>query len=203
MNDEIGELEPLTPFHLIQGRTVEAMPPLMTDDLSEPLFKTHEDLNCQYSQLSSLICKFNKLWRDDYLTALRERHYGSSPAISKNTINIGDVVIVHCDKQRANWPLGKIIEIIDSKDNVIRMVKLKLKDKELIRSIDKLVPLEINNITLENNNVPLEINNAVSDADNGIETEVENELNLPIRKTREASKKASQYRQDLIKYNLI
>ena len=64
------------------------MPPLVFDEIDSLLYKNHSELGNQYNLISSLINKFNKLWENNYLTALRECHYGSSSAVSNNKINM-------------------------------------------------------------------------------------------------------------------
>ena len=51
--------------------------------------------------------------------------------------------LVSPDSHRAHWPLGRVIEVYPSKDGQIRSVKLQVGDKQLVRPVVKLCPLEL------------------------------------------------------------
>ncbi|GFY54491.1 DUF5641 domain-containing protein [Trichonephila inaurata madagascariensis] len=44
-----------------------------------------------------------------------------------------------------NWPLGKIIGMFPGKDGCTRVVKLKTTGGEIVRPVQRLFPLELNN----------------------------------------------------------
>jgi hypothetical protein len=64
----------------------------------------------------------------------------------ENTIQIGDVVIVHTDnKKRVLWPLAKVIELYRSEDGLVRSARILTKTGTTNRPITKLYPLEMAN----------------------------------------------------------
>ena len=135
--------EPLTPSHLLYGRRIEAMPPLVLEDESDPSYRDHDQLNEQFSLLSCIISEFEKIWRQQYIISLRERHYGSSKAIELNKLNVGDVVLVQTDSPRGNWPLGRIVQLRPDSEGVVRSVDVYSKGHVSTKTVDKLIPLEV------------------------------------------------------------
>ena len=135
--------EPLTPSHLLYGRRIEAMPPLVFEDESDPSYMDHNQMNEQFSLLSCIISEFEKFWRQNYIISLRERHYGSNKAIEFNNLNVGDVVLVQVDSPRGSWPLGRIVQLRPDSEGVVRSVDVYCKGHVSTRTVDKLIPLEI------------------------------------------------------------
>ena len=57
---------------------------------------------------------------------------------------MGDIVSLVCpENQRAHWPLGLVIEVYPGKDRQVHSVKLQVGDKQLVRPVVKLCPLEL------------------------------------------------------------
>ena len=80
------------------------------------------------------------------MTSLRnqkQRYRGSKVA--------DDIILIHEDESpRQNWKLGRIVELIISKDNVVRAAKVIVGSRKILeRPINKLYPVE-NGKTLEN-----------------------------------------------------
>ncbi|GFT79932.1 DUF5641 domain-containing protein [Nephila pilipes] len=42
-----------------------------------------------------------------------------------------------------NWPLGRVIEMFQEKDNIERVAKLRVSNGEIIRPIQRIYPLEL------------------------------------------------------------
>ena len=64
--------------------------------------------------------------------------------VQKDSLSVGDLVLVHDPNNiRGQWPVGRVVEIMKSSDNVPRVVKLALSKGrgELVRAISSLVPL--------------------------------------------------------------
>ena len=64
-------------------------------------------------------------WQDEYLKALQERH--QKPEDSGQTLpDIGNIVLVADDNNpRPKWNLGRIIDVIKGKDDVIQGHKIR------------------------------------------------------------------------------
>ena len=135
--------EPLTPAHLLYGRRIEAMPPLIFEDESDPSYVDHDWLNRQFSLLSCIISKFERVWKQEYIISLRERHYGSSKAKELNNLRVGDVVLLQIDSPRGDWPLGRIVKLRSDSEGVVRSVEVYCKGHVSVRTVEKLIPLEI------------------------------------------------------------
>ena len=73
-------------------------------------------------------------WTKDYLLSLRE-YTTSHKAKGSQQPSINDIVIIYDEKQpRQRWRLGKIIELVKSKDKNIRSAKVLIgRTKMLLR----------------------------------------------------------------------
>ncbi|XP_006814415.1 uncharacterized protein LOC102802616 [Saccoglossus kowalevskii] len=96
LDDNVG----LTPNHLLHGRQVTALPYINVSDeeIYDPSYTQHEEINDRYKHLSRLHVQFWTRWSTEYLTALRERHTTSGS--KHNTIRVGEVVIIHSDTEK-------------------------------------------------------------------------------------------------------
>lgn len=57
---------------------------------------------------------------------------------------VGDIVLVVDDKKkRVEWPMARIIELFPGKDKEIRVARIKTKHGERIRSLQRLVHMEL------------------------------------------------------------
>ena len=132
---------PLTPSHLMYGRTRKTLPRLTTNAIQTSV----DTLQNQASRISNVL-NHNKLrWKHEYLTALRERHLSNQKPNIQQTINVGDIVIVHTDnKKRLEWPLAKVLKLSQGNDGYIRSAQIKMQNGVTQRPIVKLYPLEIN-----------------------------------------------------------
>ena len=56
---------------------------------------------------------------------------------------IGDVVLIKEDLPRGSWKLGKIVQLIPSRDKEVRAAKVQLASKKIFsRALNQLYPLE-------------------------------------------------------------
>ncbi|XP_068236912.1 uncharacterized protein [Palaemon carinicauda] len=138
--------EALTPSMLIYGRNV-CISPLNNLANDDPDFTSSSDLRTQYLRLSSVLRKFENSWKRDYLVSLRERHNNSSNNLSAS-VKVGDIVMVDLEDHlgkgyRSLLSLGKITQLFPSSDGVIRSVEVKVNNKLYMRSITKIVLLEV------------------------------------------------------------
>ena len=149
MSETVNEPGPLTPNHLLQGSPIEPIPSsVKMDQLKDPDFVLKAETNLKevrsrFNQINKLLKQWNATWHNDYLTSLREHHYGGSHNVTPCKLKVGDIVLIVDDMPRAAWPLGKIEAIMPDKAGTVRLVKVLSKGKISLRTIDKLVPLEI------------------------------------------------------------
>ena len=137
-------LEPLTPNHLICGRRINNFPPLLTsNDDYNPTVNVSGDLRCSFFELSKLIKRFESIWNTEYLSSLRERYYGSSSPTNISSLRVGDVVIVQNEHNRQHWPLGKVLKLHSDSSGIVRSADVFCRGKTTIRTLEKLIPLEV------------------------------------------------------------
>ena len=90
--------------------------------------------------MQELVRHFWKRWLREWLPGLNRRKKWYK---DREDIKVGDVVIVmSADTPRGKWPLGRVLECIPGKDGHVRVVKLRVGDSILTRSITKVCPLE-------------------------------------------------------------
>ena len=82
-------------------------------------------------------------WTKEYMRGLRERHNMKKRSESCS-LTKGDVVIIRGDeKDRNQWKLGIIVELIEGVDGIVRAARLRAGKNHLERAIQHLYPLEL------------------------------------------------------------
>ncbi|GFS48696.1 histone H3.3 [Trichonephila clavipes] len=133
-SEDPNDLTPLTLSMFIQETRTVGVPDL------DNLDKINISKGQQYQQ--ALRDNLRKRFRDEYLSMLVQRPNRSEA----REVKLGDIVIVVSDtKKRLDWPLGKIIGMFPGKDGCTRVVKLKTTGGEIVRPVQRLFPLELNN----------------------------------------------------------
>ncbi|XP_055012690.1 uncharacterized protein LOC129409784 [Boleophthalmus pectinirostris] len=113
-SDDVDDLEPLTPNHLLLLKGKPALPPGMFHK---------EDL---YSK---------RRWRE-YLPLLQERQKWLE---KKRNVKEGDIVLIVDERApRGSWLMGKVEKTIPDAQGFVRRVLVKTKTNTLERPIDKL-----------------------------------------------------------------
>lgn len=104
----------LVPSHLLLGHRLEPVPPIDCSELLDnPTFmERSQQLRDLFNALNNLLKRWNQVWKDNYLTALHEHHYGANEAKNATSLKSGDIVIIEADGPRSAWPLAKLISII-------------------------------------------------------------------------------------------
>ena len=142
----------LTPNHLLFGRTLDF------ENASNDIAEIPScELPSKLKHVTIILSHFWKRWRDEYLIELRE-HDRYTRSKHTNGIDIGDVVIIKEEqKSRGMWTVGRVEELLFSKDKLVRGAKVRYinNEKEYVisRPINKLYPVEykesnINNIDI-------------------------------------------------------
>ena len=58
-------------------------------------------------------------------------------------VQVGEIVaVISPDTTRGNWPLGRILEVYPGTDGRVRVAKVQVGEGTLVRSVNKLCPLE-------------------------------------------------------------
>ena len=146
----------------------------MKPEVSEDIYVANdaEELTRRATYLKTLLQRFWQRWKSDYLSELREHHRytckkSSSPAVqfkcssSSPAVQLGDLVFLKEDNMKRNrWKLGKVEELIVSKDSVVRGAVIRISRSGnpsvlLRRPLQLLYPLEVQS----------QMKNTLSDAD--------------------------------------
>ncbi|XP_065063348.1 uncharacterized protein LOC135689914 [Rhopilema esculentum] len=142
--DEV-EVYPLTPFHLMYGHRLSQL----ADDLDINDLDLEESSSAYSKRFCYLIKKLSHFagrWRREYLTELREFHRNNRNG--EIIVSVGDIVLVQEEHVKRNsWKMGKIVELVQGKDGVVRGAKVKVcgsgKSEILSRPLQKLFPFEL------------------------------------------------------------
>ncbi|CAL1671955.1 unnamed protein product [Lasius platythorax] len=131
--EEGEETMPISPAMFISDIRENKIPDL------DQIDKSHFAKRLRYRQ--RLKEELRKRFRIQYLGQLARRNKQKKPT---RTVEIGDLVLIGNDLQkRLDWPLAKVEEVFPGKDGHVRVVRLKTAKGELIRPIQRLIPLEV------------------------------------------------------------
>ena len=125
---------PLTPNHFLHGQVGGMFAPEMDKEESYNPKK-------RWRRIQELIRHFWRRWMTEWVPSLSGRKKWFK---ERKNLQVGDIVLlVSPENQRAQWPLARILETYPGKDGFVRSVKVQVGDKQLIRPIVKLCPLEL------------------------------------------------------------
>ena len=145
LND--SRLDPLTPNHLIMMKS-NCTTPAPGSFAKEDVFARK-----RWRQVQFMTGVFWSRWRSEYLLNLQHRQKWT---MEQRSMKIGDIVVIRDDNvYRGEWKLGKVVEVLGSKDHT-RRVKILVGDREqfhkkktyLERPVHKLVLLVENSTEL-------------------------------------------------------
>ena len=102
------------------------------------------------AHLNKLLSDFWNRWQAEYLLELRDSHRYVGKTSDKDSVHVGDVVLVHDTKPRGFWKLARITKLVSGQDGHVRGAELKVaspgkKAHTLKRPLQRLYPLEIPN----------------------------------------------------------
>ena len=129
------ELAAITPNHILTMKSKVVLPP--------PGVFSEADLYCKrrWRAVQYLADQFWKRWRREYLSTIQSRQKWKEV---KRNVRVNDIVLLKDeDLKRNQWPLGRVVETINSDDGLVRTVKVKVANgkEPLVRSVVKLVVL--------------------------------------------------------------
>ena len=150
IGDDIHSTIALTPAHFLTLNPRIGIPnfeQINADDQDyNPEMSSAERLLRKWNKGLKILNQFWKSWRDDYLLSLRERtqvKMKESRSKSKFLPSLGDVVLIKDDLPRGKWRIGKLHELIISRDGEVRSAKVLLPSQKLIgRPLNLLFPIE-------------------------------------------------------------
>ena len=132
VSDDINDSAPLTPNHLLLLAECPSVPP--------GVFTETDVYKRRWRCVQHFANEFWRQWLKQYLPELHKRSKWLQP---KRNFIVGDLVLVTEENTpRGVWPLGLITETFESKDGLVRSVKVKTRSSYLQRPVTKLVLLE-------------------------------------------------------------
>ena len=147
-NSKNDELNVITPNHFLKpGDSFQSLiisennlTDVNVDDSKDAIVSSIEYRDVMFD-------KFRKLFMEEYLLNLRDRHsfsYSVDDLSQSKYLRLGALVIMKSPvKARPFWTYAKIIEFIPSSDGLVRSVKVLRKGNVVTTSIANLFPLEL------------------------------------------------------------
>ncbi|GFY38886.1 integrase catalytic domain-containing protein [Trichonephila inaurata madagascariensis] len=133
ISEDVNDLSPLTPAMFLQE--------IETSDVTDIDCLDHQEINKRIRHVQTIREQLRKRFRIEYLGQLREqtqRHRKSRP------LTVGEVVVVENSlKNRTLWSLARVIQLIPGKDGHIRVARVKTETGELVRPVQRLYNLEL------------------------------------------------------------
>ena len=128
------DLSPLTPSHFLVGEMGGSFAPEALDH------KQVYNPRKRWHRVQQLLGQFWKRWRKEFLPSLNTRNKLFHP---RHNLKEGDVVLIAgSNAKRGEWPLGRVVEAYPGEDGLVRAVRVKAKNKEYLRPVHHLCPLE-------------------------------------------------------------
>ena len=190
VDDDINSNSALTPqdflslysLHVIPNLTEEADPEFdfTRRSSAKQLLQTWK---CGQKHLN----QFWKLWRSEYLLSLQERPQMGLKC-PRSTVaaspRVGDVVLIKEELPRGRWKVGRICELIPSKDQRIRSAKITVAPCKVIkRALNHLYPIECPEERVASKETPALDNPATSSDERNIDSddnEIEDDIDCDI-----------------------
>ncbi|CAI6376545.1 unnamed protein product [Macrosiphum euphorbiae] len=136
VSDDPDCLEALTPGHFLIGRPLTTFP--------EPTLLDEPTISCprrRWDLVQRMFQQFWLRWRRDYVNSLQQRPKWSRPMAN---FKIGDLVILKEDNQSPlDWHLGRIIQLHQGADGLVRVATVKTRGSTMKQPITKLAMLPI------------------------------------------------------------
>ena len=150
IGEDINSGTTLTPAHFLCLNPKTGFPNFTHDDSEdeefEPNISSAGTLIQSWKKGLSHLNRFWQVWRDNYLLSLRERTQNklkTQRIHASYSARVGDIVLIKEDLPRGCWKLGKIIELVVSRDQQVRSAKILLPTKRVIgRPLSLLYPVE-------------------------------------------------------------
>lgn len=134
LRDDPTEEPAVTPGHSLIGASLQSVP--------EPsILEEDEKLLTRWQTTTRIVQNFWKRWRTDYLHTLQNR---PKWAEEQENLKAGDIVLLrHPDHPPCDWGMAKVIQVMPSKDQLVRQVKIQTQKTKLVRPITALCKLPV------------------------------------------------------------
>ena len=132
ISDDPSNPTPLTPNHLLLLRNGSIIPP--------GEFNHSDRFQRRWRHVQHLADQFWRKWLKLYLPELQRRLKWTK--VIQN-LKVGDLVLLRDEITPRNlWPLGLVVGVNRSRDDLVRSVRVKTKTNEFVRPITKIILLE-------------------------------------------------------------
>jgi len=125
------DIVPLTPNHFLHGKLggVE-----VRAEKVNTVWK-------RWRRVQEILSNFWRRWIWEWLPVIGKRNKWTR---DEQNLEVGDVVLVlWLDVERNNWPLGRIVEAEEGKDDKVRIVKVRVNGKIYRRGLNSIFPLKL------------------------------------------------------------
>jgi hypothetical protein len=123
---------PLTPNQLLTMKSKIICPPPGQFDDSDVYSKK------RWRRVQGLANLFWSKWKNQYLQNLQPRQKWLK---AQNNVQVGDIVLLKNDQLHRNeWPLARVVELHDSRDDLVRKAKVQLATAKLDSKGKRLHP---------------------------------------------------------------
>ncbi|XP_043263002.1 uncharacterized protein LOC122403513 [Colletes gigas] len=142
LSDETNDLKPLTPAMFLRDVKESETPDL---DIINQV-----DLKSRYKYKQELMGHLRRRFRKEYLSQLVMK----TRTKESRELKKGDVVLVGDDnRKRLDWPLARIEELIEGRDNKCRVAVVKMSTGKFKRPVQRMYPLEISEYMDDSNDL--------------------------------------------------
>ena len=146
ISEDPQDFRPLSPAMFLQEINEIGVPDL------DMLY--NEKLNKKLKYRQKLLHDLRVRFRAEYLSRLLLKGAGKKET---RAIEVGDIVLIGDDnRKRIDWPLARVIKLIEGRDGNVRVCELKTKNGILTRPIQRIYPLEV---TLKNSDLAKDLKN--------------------------------------------
>jgi hypothetical protein len=142
-SNDLDDGLPLSPNKLLFGRNLIPLPHGDEDEDDPSFLPNDRDLAKHYIAQASRFNKFREQFNKEYLNVLRQRHAYDHQLDPQEPadVEVGDIVIIYNEGHRLSWKLGRVLELLPSRDDQVRAVRLQTKAGETTRALSRLHPL--------------------------------------------------------------
>lgn len=135
LTEDVNDIQALTPGHFLVGEPLIMPLPFVIDP------KPQSTGIRLWRDRQRMVQHFWDRWKEEYLTTLQERKKWRK---EKEPIKIGQVVVIKAENFPPTcWALGRVDELITSKDGVVRSAYVRTATTRLKRPIQKLCILPV------------------------------------------------------------
>lgn len=135
ISEDVSSYDVLTPAHFLIGESMKAIP---EPDLSH--VKTSR--LSKWQNIQNRVQGFWKSWHRDYLTTLNQR---SKWKTKQRNLALDQLVLIQdANVPQSHWLTGRVQQLHQGKDGLIRVATVRTPNGQIKRPIVKLIPLPIN-----------------------------------------------------------